>query len=102
MRPWPFFRTASGISNMGRVSINHMDMGTKNVLKSRYLVSWHPNNPGCSVTVVKLARHIGDDHFLLLMPKGVGGLADPLPYHFPQSKVCLSHQCIRSKCSGYG
>jgi len=29
----------------------------------------------------------GDDHFLLVMrQKGVSGLADPLPYYFPQGK----------------
>jgi len=46
------------------------------------------NNPDCSVTVtvVKLAGYNGDDHVLLLMLKGAGGLADTLPYHFPQGK----------------
>ena len=46
----------------------------------------HTNNPDCSVTVVELAGYNGDYHFLLLMLKGAGGLADPLPYHFPQGK----------------
>ena len=49
-------------------------------------MSRHTKNPDCSVTVVKLAGYNGDDHFLLLMLKGAGGLADPLPYHFPQGK----------------
>jgi len=44
------------------------------------------NNPECSVTVVKLAEYNGDDHFLLLILKGADGLADFLPYHFPQGK----------------
>ena len=39
-------------------------------------MSQHTNNTDCSVTVVKLAGYNGDDHFLLLMLKGAGGLAD--------------------------
>ena len=57
-------------------------------------MSQHTNNPDCSVTLVKLVGYNGDDHFLLLMLKGVGGLADPLPYHFPQA--------IRSAMAAYG
>ena len=49
-------------------------------------MSRNANNPDCSVTVVKLAGYDGDDHFLLPMLKGAGGLAEPLPYHFPQGK----------------
>ena len=45
------------------------------------------------MTVVKLAGY-GDDYFLLLMLKGAGGLADPLPYHFPQA--------IQSAMAAYG
>ena len=56
------------------------------------------NNPNFSVTVVKLAGYNGDDHFLILMLKGAGGLVDPLPYHFPQGKdryhISLSGQSV--------
>jgi len=36
------------------------------------------------VTVVRLAGYNSDDHFLLQMLKGVRGLMNPLPYHFPK------------------
>ena len=49
-------------------------------------MSLHTINHDCSVTVIKLAGYNRDDNFLLLMLKGAGGLANPLPYHFPQSK----------------
>ena len=57
-------------------------------------MSRHTKNPDCSVTVVKQAGYNGDDYFLLLMQKGAGGLADPLPYHFPQA--------IQSAMATYG
>ena len=63
-------------------------------------MSRHTNNPDCSVTVVKPAAYNGDVHFLLLMLKRGGSLADPLPlpYHFPQGKdryhISLSGQSV--------
>jgi len=57
-------------------------------------MSWHTNNPDCSVTVVNLAGCNGDDHFLLLVLKGAGGLVDSLPHQFHQDRIMSVYQVL--------